>query len=989
MTLTLGIGQSELPWGDSFASADKVAQDIAEIAELGATAIRMSCIWQYVEPNLNGKYVWGALDRAIDAAEAAGLDILLIIEPRRANVYALFGLPIASSVDPVKYGRLCKAIAQRYAGRIAYFEIGNEVNNRAFFAGGADDYADLLREAYQGIKPHAPDSLVLAGALMAVDTGNAFGFVKASDHPVEWTRQFYRSNPQEWFDGLSFHGYSTGGRFNPLAPTPDNEFAFGNITKLRKLMDDNGDSSKPLVNSEWGYDSVRTLNGLSTTADELEAEAAANLETHWNLLEPYADAGIIYPTTWVYNYRDQKDDDEAYGFGQVRTDRTRKLSWFFLRSLAIDQAVEVAAAAATATGSPVEVEEFIDPASPKAAPAAATAQAWPVVVAEAITAEAAAAAAAGWPVDVTERSVAVEYVSAGAGDRDTSGGGGTHTIDWTHTVTDAAGRMLLVGLVVSTSNLRGWENYIPTVSSDLGGAFIRLGSRHIGSASVRHGSVHIYGLYHPPLGEHTITASLTDAFADFTSFAGNSVQVRGAADYGQIAAAGSSSGGNTPRITVSSMLENLVFGVFGSTDDLPNLTGDIRHAAGSVVSGDGDFITIATKAGASSVVLEDTTTGLQIFGALGLNIPRMTGTQKAITASAAAAAAQGWPATVAAAEGVDVAAATATAAGLDVTVAESVAAEAATATAQGLSVELTEVVAVESATATATGLEVAVSEGADVPVDPASATAEGHGVVVGELVSAESATATAQGHPATVEQDVGIAAATATAVGLAVDVAETVVVELDAVGAGNRATGSTSTLSVDLEHTVGEGADYLVVAVCGSWSSSSSTWETLTTFSATSDVDGALTPLTTANVGTQDLGAVRLFGLANPTAGAHTITVTTAKAGTTFSSLMGQTLSYSGVGGTSGANTVSNFSAALDLHISSAADSVVVFVGGFSGDRSSSFSGGTVRYNNGGSVGGAGDFAIVADAAGAATVTFSADSGVQNGGVGISLNPPA
>ena len=125
--MILGVCQSELPWGDSFGvTAEDVDRICEEAAALGAESIRVSCLWQQIEPNRNGQYHFTNLDRAVDAAEANGLDILLIVEPRRVSWTALFGIPQgikANSTNARDYGLMCGAIAQRYGDRIKYYSI--------------------------------------------------------------------------------------------------------------------------------------------------------------------------------------------------------------------------------------------------------------------------------------------------------------------------------------------------------------------------------------------------------------------------------------------------------------------------------------------------------------------------------------------------------------------------------------------------------------------------------------------------------------------------------------------------------------------------------------------------------------------------------------------------------------------------------------------------------------------------------------------------
>jgi hypothetical protein len=188
-------------------------------------------------------------------------------------------------------------------------------------------------------------------------------------------------------------------------------------------------------------------------------------------------------------------------------------------------------------------------------------------------------------------------------------------------VTEAG--LLMAGLTCSHENSKPWELYsILSVESDLDGAFTRKGSRHIASSSNKEGSLHAFQLAAETVGTHTITAHVQTAdFAvtEFTAVAGNTVLYRGAAGTGLVASNGSSIGGNTPSVTIASAVDNMVFGVFASATAMTTgFTGTVRHSAGTTVDGNGDFILIADKAGATSVNM--TATGLKIYGGLLVDI---------------------------------------------------------------------------------------------------------------------------------------------------------------------------------------------------------------------------------------------------------------------------------------------------------------------------------------------------------------------------------
>jgi hypothetical protein len=627
--MDFGVCQSEVPWMNTakIVTTADITRVPQEIAALGATAVRFTCLWIELDPSKNQTYAvgkgaaaWARLDACIDAAEANGLDILLCIEPR-TSAMSLTGVSATAS-NATKYGLLCGAVAARYGDRIKFYEICNEVNSLTFFGSPKtpSKYVAFLREAYNNINPHISTAMILAGALMgAVATG------WPTLNCVEWVKAFYDSKPQAYFDALSLHPYMTDGNFNQIPVTPDAN-PFKNLDGVRALMDANGDSAKKILVSEWGFDSLRTVLG-SVTQAELEAEQALKLSQQWNIFQTYVDAGKIYPTVFIYSFRNpQEDTDPLYNYGLTHANYTKKAAWYFVRSLAAPTSFTPPTATATATAWSPTVGVFVDHShiTPPAATAIATA--WSPTVIKPIAPPAATVTAQAWPPYV-EVLTEAQYVSTGAGDRDTTVADDI-TLTWSHVVSTQTGGLLLVGLVTSTATPKAWEDYDTlTVSSDLGGTFTRLGSRHISATSQKNGSVHIFGKYTPIAGTHNFTAHVyeSDGFTNFQAVAANSLYYRGAAALPTSAfSSGSGSGGSsTQTLTATSAVNNQVFFVFGGNKDF-NASWDktVRHHDGSTVSGDGDYILIGDAAGAPTVTATSTVSTTR-YGAVAVDIPSL------------------------------------------------------------------------------------------------------------------------------------------------------------------------------------------------------------------------------------------------------------------------------------------------------------------------------------------------------------------------------
>jgi len=132
--------------------------------------------WTSLEP-LQNVWNWQPLDTWVAAAEQHGVkDILLTLgqtppwassNPDDVN-YIGAGAP-APPTDNQYWKDYITAVANRYKGRIRYYEIWNEPNDPTYYTGTVAELAELTAEAYSILKSVDPGNTVLSPA--AYDTG--------------------------------------------------------------------------------------------------------------------------------------------------------------------------------------------------------------------------------------------------------------------------------------------------------------------------------------------------------------------------------------------------------------------------------------------------------------------------------------------------------------------------------------------------------------------------------------------------------------------------------------------------------------------------------------------------------------------------------------------------------------------------------------------------------------------------------------------------
>jgi hypothetical protein len=140
----------------------------------GAGTVRLwdtSTAWTKIETG-RGVYQWDALDRAVNQAQAAGQQVLLVLggTPEWAAVDKSPGPEFAGTgssmppADPVFFEEYVRAVVSRYGGRIGAYQIWNEGNIKEFWRGTPQYLADLTARAYNVIKPLQPGAVVVAAS---------------------------------------------------------------------------------------------------------------------------------------------------------------------------------------------------------------------------------------------------------------------------------------------------------------------------------------------------------------------------------------------------------------------------------------------------------------------------------------------------------------------------------------------------------------------------------------------------------------------------------------------------------------------------------------------------------------------------------------------------------------------------------------------------------------------------------------------------------
>ena len=251
-----------------------------------------STSWNRIERS-RGQFTWGALDRAVAAAEAAGQEVLLVLggTPEWAAVAQAPGAEFAGPgssmpmTDPGLFEDYVRAVVGRYGGRIAAYQIWNEANIPQFWRGTPELMADLTARAYAIIKRAVPGAQVVAAS-----TGSRWvkGFTEFYPEYLAALKEF------GWpVDAFSVHLY-------PLASgtTRDRAFLLGMMRTALRIAEA---PPKPIWETEINY-------GITNPGTGEAARSIPDAEVPGYVGRTYLDSlryGIArsYWYAWTPEYR--------------------------------------------------------------------------------------------------------------------------------------------------------------------------------------------------------------------------------------------------------------------------------------------------------------------------------------------------------------------------------------------------------------------------------------------------------------------------------------------------------------------------------------------------------------------------------------------------------------------------------------------------------------------------------------------------------------
>jgi polysaccharide biosynthesis protein PslG len=241
-------------------------RDLQLVKEAGFRWVKQLFSWQDVEGAGKGTFDWTKTDRIVAQTEKYGLKLLVRIsaDPDRAF---WGGLPPANTKDFSEYAG---AVAQRYRGRIAAYQVWNEPNLAREWGGKRPDpaaYTKMLKATYDAIKKADATALVITAGMAPTTRDD-----DAAMPDLKFYQGIYDSmggSSKGYYDMLGVHGtgWAVAPETDPQVVVNDPKlhnndpstasllrvYAFRHVEDVRALMEKNGDKDKKVVILEFGW----------------------------------------------------------------------------------------------------------------------------------------------------------------------------------------------------------------------------------------------------------------------------------------------------------------------------------------------------------------------------------------------------------------------------------------------------------------------------------------------------------------------------------------------------------------------------------------------------------------------------------------------------------------------------------------------------------------------------------------------------------------
>lgn len=316
---------------------DLAVRDLQLIRDMGFGWVKQGFAWRDIETNVKGEYDWWKPDTIVQQVEDAGLDLIVRLDHQPFWAQADPGVPLnnAPPADLQDFGDFCGALASRYEGRIAAYQIWNEPNLTREWGNEQPDpaaYTELLRACFEAIKEADPAAIVISAGL--APTGQT---PPVAIPDTTFLQGMYDAGAGDYFDvlGLNAPGYAAPPEMSPEEADEvynHRSFTFRRVEDMRKIMVENGDEDKQVAILEMGWTTDEINEEYSWHAVDAETQADYLVRAYQYARDNWQPWIGLMTTIYIADYT-WTEENEQYWWAITLPDGTPRPAYYALQEM--------------------------------------------------------------------------------------------------------------------------------------------------------------------------------------------------------------------------------------------------------------------------------------------------------------------------------------------------------------------------------------------------------------------------------------------------------------------------------------------------------------------------------------------------------------------------------------------------------------------------------------------------------------------------------
>ena len=308
-----------------------VEGDLALVDKMGFSWVKQKFAWREIEGLEKGEFDWYRPDRIVDKVEKADLNLIVRLDQQpfwsepKDNIFQDNGPP----ADMQDFGDFCGAVAERYKGRIAAYQVWNEPNLSREWGDrmpNPTEYVAMLKACYEAIKGADPAAIVVSAGLAPTGTDS-----EQATPDTKFLQQMYDAGAADYFDvlGANAPGYKANPELSPAeAENPEygggRWFAFRHVEDLREIMVANGDGDKQVAILEMGWTLDKVNPDYSWFAVDEATQADYLVRAYEYAVENWQPWIGLMTTIYIADHDWTPEEHEQWWWSIVLPDGTQR-----------------------------------------------------------------------------------------------------------------------------------------------------------------------------------------------------------------------------------------------------------------------------------------------------------------------------------------------------------------------------------------------------------------------------------------------------------------------------------------------------------------------------------------------------------------------------------------------------------------------------------------------------------------------------------------